>query len=128
MQPNEKPLSLTRSSALSAASREPTELINNSSLAYYNTQLGDLYPGNPNAPLAQYFTGPNISTGNPTANFNIEPNLTSVTALQDWLIDPETALENGNRSDLQLIPGRWTVNTETAIIYEVDGGESGLKM
>jgi len=127
MQPNEKNLSLTRSPALSAASEEPVELITNSSLAYYNTQLGDLYPGNPDAPLARYFTGPNISTGNPTANFDIEPNLASVSALQDWLINPEAAVENGNWSDLQVIPGRWTVNTETAIIYEVDGGESGFK-
>ncbi len=103
------------------------QLINNDSVAYYNDKLGDLYPGNREAPLAQYFTGPNISTGDPTADFSIEPDLSSVSGLQDWLINPEVALDNGSWSDLQPIPRTWTVNTETAIIYEVDGGRSGFK-
>jgi RHS repeat-associated protein len=108
-------------------SSEEIELVNNFSQAYYNNKIGDLYPGNPTNPLASYFPGPNISTGQPTADFSIEPDLSSINELGSWLSDPESAIQNGFWSDLQSIPRSWSVNTETAIIYQVDGGEYGVK-
>ena len=106
---------------------EEIELVNNLTQGYYNSAIGDLYPGNPSDPLASYFTGPNISTGAPTADFSIEPDLSSINELENWLNDPESAIENGFWSNLQSIPRTWSVNTETAIIYEVDGGEFGVE-
>lgn len=106
---------------------ETTELINNFSQGYYNSAIGDLYPGNPTDPLAAYFPGPDISTGSPTADFSIEPDISIVSELGSWLDNPEAALQNEYWSSLQSIPRGWDVNTETAIIYEVDGGENGIK-
>jgi len=103
------------------------DLITNSSQGYYNSSIGDLYPGSPTDPLASYFPAPNISTGDPTADFSIEPDISAVGELGDWLDNPELAISNGFWSDLQSIPQRWDVNTETAIIYEVDGGEYGIQ-
>ncbi|MGB3638747.1 MAG: choice-of-anchor C family protein [Rivularia sp. (in: cyanobacteria)] len=106
---------------------EETELVNNLTQGYYNSAIGDLYPGNPSDPLASYFTGPNVSTGAPKADFSIEPDLSSINELGNWLNDTESAIENGFWSNLQSIPRAWSVNTETAIIYEVDGGEFGVE-
>ena len=105
---------------------EAAQLVTNTSQGYYNDSLGDLYPGSPADPLAQYFPGPNVSTGDPTANFAIAPDLSSITELGSWLDDPDTALTNGFWSGLESIPRNWAVNSETAIIYEVDGGSNGV--
>ncbi|WP_218653202.1 putative Ig domain-containing protein [Nostoc sp. TCL26-01] len=102
------------------------ELVNNSSQGYYNNKLGDLYPGNPNNPLTANFPGPNNSTGDPTLSFPTAPNISSVNNLGSWLSNPGNAISNGSWSGLQSIPGTWTVNDETAIIYEIDGGNAGI--
>ncbi|MBD1999288.1 putative Ig domain-containing protein [Leptolyngbya sp. FACHB-541] len=102
------------------------QLITNFSQGYYNNNLKDLYPGNRSHPLASYFPGPNISTGGTKADFRIEPDLSEITKLGDWLLDPANALANGSWSELQPIPSTWRVNEETAIIYEVDGGTYGI--
>lgn len=105
---------------------EAAQVVTNTSQGYYNQSLGDLYPGSPTDPLAQYFRGPNVSTGDPTANFAIPPDLSNVVELGSWLNTPETAVTNGFWSGLQSIPLTWSVNSETAIIYEVDGGANGV--
>ncbi|HLO83478.1 MAG TPA: PEP-CTERM sorting domain-containing protein [Nostocaceae cyanobacterium] len=101
-------------------------LVNGSTQGYYNSSLGDLYPGNPADPRAAYFRGPNVSTGDPTLSFPTAPDLTGVTRLGSWLSNPTTAVTNGFWTGLQAIPATWAVNSETAIIYEVDGGSNGV--
>jgi fibro-slime domain-containing protein/RHS repeat-associated protein len=98
----------------------------NSSFGYYNDQLGDLYPGNPSDPLAEYFRGPDVSTGDPSLRFSTEPDLSQINPLGNWLSDPQGAILNGFWTDIQQIPSRWSTNTESAIVYEIDGGEFGI--
>lgn len=111
---------------LAVPGAQAAQLVDNNSQGYYNSGLGDLYPGNPANPLAAYFPGPNVSTGDPTANFAVAPDLSGVAALGNWLSDPVTALTNGIWSGLQNIPANWAVNSETAIVYEIDGGAKGI--
>ncbi|AFY65674.1 PEP-CTERM sorting domain-containing protein [Geitlerinema sp. PCC 7407] len=112
--------------ALAVPGAQAAQLINNGSQGYYNSSLGDLYPGNPGDPLAAYFPGPNVSTGDPTATFAVAPDLSGVAALGSWLSDPVNALTNVAWSGLQSIPLTWAVNSETAILYEIDGGPKGI--
>ncbi len=107
-------------------SAQAAQLVNDSTPAYYNQSIGDLYPGTPTNPQAQYFPGPNVSTGDPTATFTTPPNLSAVTNLGDWFSNPITAVINGFWSEPQVIPRNWEINDETAIIYEIDGGSSGI--
>lgn len=113
-------------SIIGANQAQAVELINNSTLGYYNSSLGDLYPGDPEHPLALYFRGPNLSTGDPTLTFPIPPDILGVANLGTWLYDTEAALTYGFWSEKQVIPSTWAVNTETAILYEIDGGEYGI--
>ncbi|MEA5620583.1 DUF4114 domain-containing protein [Cronbergia sp. UHCC 0137] len=104
------------------------ELVNNSTQAYYNDNLGNLYPGDPEDPLAQFFFAPN---GTDTQNFfdgqyTEAPDLSEISQLENWLVAPEQALQNVFWSELQTIPLSWNINDENAIIYEVDGGTTGI--
>lgn len=101
---------------------EVIELVNSSSQAYYNNSLGDLYPGNPTDPRAVFFPAPDLD---PTTNFPTPPDLSTVSQLGDWLNAPATSLANGFWTK-QSIPTTWDLNTETAIIYEIDGGSTGI--
>jgi hypothetical protein len=105
---------------------EPVELLNNNSPGFYNDSLDDIYPGNTTNLLSTFFPGPNVSTGDPTQNFSKPPNLSSINELGDWLSNPKKAVRNGYWRKLQTIPQNWAANTETAIIYEIDGGDSGF--
>ncbi|WP_250565653.1 hypothetical protein, partial [Adonisia turfae] len=103
------------------------ELINLSSRAFYNSSLGDLYPGDPNDPLATYFPGPNRSTDDPTASFLQAPDLSDISNLGNWLDNPEATIENSEFwAEVQPVPDTWNVNDETAIIYEIDAGERSI--
>lgn len=102
-------------------------LINNSSLGFYNDSIGDLYPGDQSDPFAAYFPGPDDSTIDPVSTFTIAPDLSGVTELGSWLSDPESAISSDFWSEPQVISSSWPVNTETAIIYEIDGGSNGLE-
>lgn len=105
---------------------ESQQLIENFSLGYYNDSIGDLFTPTPNDPLAAYFPGPDVSTGDPTVNFQVGPNLDEITRLGSWLSDPASAIRNGFWRGLQPIPPGWSPNTESAIIYEIDGGAYGI--
>ncbi len=114
------------STNLPSTLEEVSTLIDDFSTGYYNENLGDIYPGNPNRILASYFLGPNQSTGDPSTRFSIGPNLITVTQLGNWLFNPEAALKNGFWNKLPTIPKTWSANNETAIVYEVDGGKYGI--
>lgn len=104
---------------LAAGSASAAVIINNSSSGYYNAGLGDLsgalpYPANP-------FPGPNVSQGDPLLNSIAEPNVASIVNLGTWLTS--AAPTGGTWSAAPVaIPGTWAVNTETAIVYEIQAG------
>ena len=113
-------------------------LIDNSTLGWYNDNLGTILDGtNPATddygvsnflfPLADAYL-----TYDPTFNSGLSsaPDLSTVDGptgiLGNWLNNNPASL-NGNWSPNQIaIPSAWAVNTETAIIYEFDAGATGL--
>lgn len=101
-----------------------SQLISSSTQAYYNQRLGDLYSGSGN--MRSQFLGPNGTTGDPRTVFLAPPNLNGVIPLNNWLDRPREALVNGSWSGLIAIPRTWAINTETAILYQVDGGRYGV--
>jgi hypothetical protein len=103
------------------------DLLTNFSFGYYKDNIGDLYPGSPADPLASYFPGPNVSTGDPRVNFSSAPAFHPLInfILGSWLSDAGNAISNNSWGSLQSIPRTWTVNAETAIIYQIDGSLTG---
>ncbi len=96
-------------------------LFTNFSSGYYRDYLGDFY----SPATASYFPGPNVSTGDPTVSFSSPPVLGSI--LGSWLSDPAEAISQDPWEPLSHthIPSEWETNTETAIIYEIDGSLTG---
>ncbi len=107
-------------------------LIDNSTNGYYNQAIGTSLNGTNlyGDPLRNEYLFPtNYNTdpvGDPTLpNPGPKPDLsTAASALGDWLTDDLASLNTN--WNYQAIPLNWTVNDETAIIYEIDGGTTGL--
>ena len=106
--------------------------IDGSTQGLYNAGIGTLLNGtNPivddNGASTFLFPNNNSNPNDPTVNAPPEPDLsTAATALGNWLTDP--ANPGGSWSAVpQAIPSTWTINTETAIIYEIDSGTTGLE-
>ena len=95
-------------------------LVNNNTAGYYNSSLGTILDGSqPQFPL------PYASGGDPTIYPATEPNLApAASVLGSWLA-PVPA-RNGFWGSRGPIPTTWATDTETAIIYEVDAGPTGL--
>ncbi|MBN1932286.1 MAG: PEP-CTERM sorting domain-containing protein [Desulfobacterales bacterium] len=96
-------------------------LIDNSTMGYYNSNLGAMLNGT--NPYGGTFLFPNNNSdpNDPLINPAPEPDLSSASSiLGDWLND--TGNLNSNWSSLQSIPSTWAVNSETAIVYEFDAG------
>jgi hypothetical protein len=107
--------------AAPALSQSPVVLVDDSTPASYNAALGTSL----DATQAQ-FPCANILCGDPTINPAPEPDLSAVSAaLGGWLSDPPTLNANWNGS--QAIPTSWDLNTETAVVYEVNAGECGAR-
>lgn len=101
-------------------------IIDDSTQGQYNDSIGtSLDFTNPDSGTF-LFPGANSNPNDPTFDpVPFEPDLTTASgALGDWLGDPTNL--NANWNGPQAIPGTWTVNTETAIIYEIDAGANGL--
>ena len=96
-------------------------LINDSTTGHYNTSIGTVLDG-----TQPQFPPANHSGGDPTINPAAEPNLKSIASIVGSWLSPNPIPLNSNWSDLQNIPSSWPVNTETAIIYPVSGGENGI--
>ncbi len=95
---------------------ESTVLIDNNTLAFYNTDLGILLDGTDmdRFPLANTYGG--------NFTFTTAPDLSSVDdILGNWLTSPVPEL-NEYWSVLQPIPTAWPINTENAIVYAIDAG------
>ncbi len=95
-------------------------LIDGSTQGYYNNSLGTVLDG-----TSSLFPIANIAGGDPTINNAAEPDLTAAAGvLGNWLSAPETL--GASWSGPQAIPSTWAINTETAIVYQVDAGPTGL--
>ncbi len=92
-------------------------LVDNSTVGFYNASLGTGLDGTE----AQFPTPGNDPTIFPAT----EPTLAAAAAvLGNWLV-PQSVL-NGNWLAPAVIPSTWALNSETAIIYEVNAGPNGF--
>lgn len=98
-----------------------TSIIDNSTMGYYNSSLGEVLNGTNPYDGTFLFPKNNCVPNDPLINPAPEPDLSTASSiLGDWLNDPGNL--NSNWSDPQSIPSTWTVNSETAIAYEFDAG------
>ncbi|WP_347140591.1 VPLPA-CTERM sorting domain-containing protein [Paracoccus sp. SSK6] len=111
-----------------ATAGQAATLIDNSTTGYYNDGIGraldgtNPFGGNHMFPLADVSNG-DPSLDIPAAN---APDLsTAAAALGSWLSTPATPGGSWSAAPVA-IPGSWAINDETAIIYTLDGGSSGL--
>ena len=112
-----------------------TSIINNSTMGYYNSSIGlSLDKTNPVGNTFM-FPGTNYSVpygstgytgGDPTLNILSAPNLSTASKLGNWLTDPSNLNKDSNWSFMS-IPSSWKVNDETAVVYKIDAGTTGLK-
>ena len=107
-------------------------IINNSTNGYYNDSIGTSLNGTNlygDASLNEYLFPTNYNTppvGDPTLPNPVPsvPDLSTANLfLGGWLTDPTNLNHYWN---YESIPSTWTVNDETAIIYEIDAGATGL--
>lgn len=98
-------------------------LIDNATQGLYNNGIGTSLNGtNPFGGSFMFPVSGDPSLDIPAAN---EPDLSAATgALGNWLTDPTAP--GGAWGGPQAIPASWTVDTETAILYEIDGGSLGF--
>jgi hypothetical protein len=111
-------------------------IIDGTTAGFYNAGLGDLsldgvLGGQTDGATGLHlFPASNSSAGDPLIPpVASEPNLAGAdlatqTALGNFLGNT-TALGGNWSAATQLIPGTWAVNTETAIVYEIDAGVAG---
>jgi hypothetical protein len=106
--------------ATPAFAQSPVMLVDDTTAGHYNAALGTaLDDTQPQFPCAAG------QCGDPTINPAPEPDLSSASSiLGDWLSSPPSL--NANWSGPQAIPPSWDLNTETAIVYEIDAGRCGL--
>lgn len=95
-------------------------IIDNSTMGLYNSGLGDLAsvdgPGG-------FLLGPNVSEGDPNLTFGSDPGIAYPAAFgNDWLAGNYAG---GTWSAAPVaIPASWTVNDETAIVYDFNLGSA----
>lgn len=102
-------------------------IINGTTQGYYNQSLGQVLDFTNPYNSTYLFPGANSNPNDPTIDpVPFEPVLTAASLiLGNWLTDPSSL--NSNWSGLQNIPSTWTVNSESAIVYEFDAGATGLE-
>lgn len=107
-------LSLAMPAAASAAI-----LVDDGTAGLYNDGIGTALNG-----TDPFFVAP--GAGDPTITLASAPDLApAAAALGNWLSDP-AAPGGAWSSGPVAIPSNWAVETETAIIYAIDGGTTGL--
>lgn len=115
--------------ALTAGATQAATLISNSTQGLYNSGLGTALDGsNPLGGGLAMFPIANVAGGDPTLDIpaGTPPDLSIVdTQLANWLTTPATPGGAWSAGKVA-IPANWAVNAETAIIYELDGGLTGL--
>lgn len=94
-------------------------IIDNTTPGKYNSAIGTTLDLTNPYLATHLFPGPNVSTGDPTIAPAPEPDLSTASgALGNWLGDPGNL--NVNWVGPQAIPSTWAVNSETAIVYQID--------
>lgn len=107
--------------ATPAFPQAPAVLVDDTTLGHYNAALGTALDD-----TQAQFPCANVQCGDPTINPAAEPDLSSVSSiLGGWLSNPPSL--NSNWSGPQAIPLSWDLNSETAIVYEIDGGSCGVQ-
>ena len=96
-------------------------ILDNSSQGRYNASIGTSLD---TSGVLDPFPCANVACGDSTVTYPTAPNLSAAAgALGTWLTSP--AAPGGTWTGVQAIPLSWAINTETAIIYEINAG-SGL--
>jgi hypothetical protein len=104
-----------------AAPLTTTVLVDGSTPGYYNAALGTALDGSqPQFPLA------NGASGDPLVHSAPEPNLSAAGSLLGQWLSPNPLPLNPHWSAPRPIPASWAVNAETAIIYPLDAGLTGM--
>lgn len=103
-------------------------LIDGGTAGYYNAGIGTALDGT--NPFGGNFMFPiaNVAGGDPSLDIpdGNEPDLSAAAAaLGSWLANPGAPGDSWSAAPVA-IPSGWTINSETAIIYELDGGVGGL--
>jgi hypothetical protein len=109
-------LKLAIAAALLASSVQAhaTLIIDNTTTGLYNAGLGDLASMDG---AGGFLLGANISEGDPTIVLASDPGFAFTSEFgDDWLAGDYTGGTWGAPG--AVIPGNWTVNTETAIVYD----------
>ncbi|MFN4156542.1 MAG: VPLPA-CTERM sorting domain-containing protein [Paracoccaceae bacterium] len=110
---------------LSSGAALAATLIDGSTQGLYNAGIGDLNTG------GLPFPCPNSGCGDPTADFGpgdgapVTAALAGNVALGNWLSNPANPGGSWSAGPVA-IPSSWTVNHETAIIYAINAGTTGL--
>jgi PEP-CTERM motif len=105
--------------SVAASSADAAIILNNSSLGRYNASIGTSLD---TMGAMDPFPCANVVCGDATVSFPTAPNLSAAAlVLGNWLTNP--ASPGGSWTSAQAIPLTWAVNTETAIIYEIDAGD-----
>lgn len=110
-----------------AVSAWAATLIDNSTEGLYNSAIGTSFDGTNSFGGNFMFPTANSAGGDPRLDIPATsvPDLSmAAAALGNWLATPLRPGENWSAP--QAIPASWAVNTETAIIYEIDGGSLGF--
>jgi hypothetical protein len=110
--------------ALAAQSAQAALILNSASLGRYNAAIGtSLDTNGVNDP----FPCANVGCGDNTVSYASAPDLSAAAGvLGAWLTTP--AAPGGSwGAPNQANPLSWAVNTETAIIYTIDAGPTGLE-
>jgi hypothetical protein len=107
--------------ATPAFPQSPAVLVDDTTPGRYNAALGTALDGTqPQFPCASSLCG------DPTINPALEPDLSSVSSiLGGWLTNP--ASFNASWGGPQTIPLSWDIDSETAIVYEIDAGPCGVE-
>lgn len=118
---------LLATAALAGAGQAAT-LIDNSTAGYYNSGIGTALDGT--NPFGGNFMFPiaNVAGGDPSLDIPAgnAPDLSSASAsLGSWLTNPSAPGGTWSAAPVA-IPASWPINSETAIIYELNGGAGGI--
>jgi len=111
---------LSSNATLSIVTTQSVVFVDGNTAGYYNDSLGTILDG-----TAPQFPLPLGLGDDPTFYPADEPNLAAAAALLgNWLATPPDLSTNWR--SVSVVPATWELNTETAIIYALDGDTHGV--
>jgi len=120
-------MSITRTALVAvfstvAATAGATTLVDDKTPGLYNDGIGAVLNG-----TDPFFVNPGSDDPTVSLGSGAAPDLSPASAaLGDWLTNPDAPSGTGWSTGPVAIPASWTVESETTIIYEIDGGAGGL--